>query len=83
METVSMSTNFPQDYLLGASAATGVFKAISTDLLASQSVAVRRAGSLLVSAFAVLALTLACVAPIQCDGLRSHREPVHSGSLLS
>jgi putative ABC transport system permease protein len=38
-----------------------VFKAISMDLLASQSLAVRRASSVLVSAFAVLALTLACI----------------------
>jgi putative ABC transport system permease protein len=38
-----------------------VFKAISMDLLASQSLAVRRASSLLVSAFAVLALALACI----------------------
>jgi predicted permease len=38
-----------------------VFKAISMDLLAGQSLAVRRASSVLVSAFAVLALVLACI----------------------
>jgi putative ABC transport system permease protein len=38
-----------------------VFKAISMDVLADQSRAVRRASSVLVSAFAVLALLLACI----------------------
>jgi len=38
-----------------------VFKAIPMDRLASQSLAVRRASSVLVSAFAVLALVLACI----------------------
>jgi putative ABC transport system permease protein len=38
-----------------------VFKAISMDVLADQSLAVRRASSLLVSAFAVVALLLACI----------------------
>jgi putative ABC transport system permease protein len=38
-----------------------VFKAIPMDLLANQSLAVRRASSVLVSAFAVLALVLACI----------------------
>jgi putative ABC transport system permease protein len=38
-----------------------VFKAISMDTLADQSRAVRRASSALVSAFAVLALVLACI----------------------
>ncbi|MGA9718708.1 MAG: ABC transporter permease [Acidobacteriaceae bacterium] len=38
-----------------------VFKAISMDVLAAQSRAVRRASSVLVSAFAVLALVLACI----------------------
>jgi predicted permease len=38
-----------------------VFKAISMDVLADQSRAVRRASSVLVSAFAVLALVLACI----------------------
>jgi predicted permease len=38
-----------------------VFKAIPMDLLADQSLAVRRASSLLVSAFAALALVLACI----------------------
>ena len=38
-----------------------VFKAAPVDLLANQSLAVRRASSLLVSAFAVLALLLACI----------------------
>jgi ABC-type antimicrobial peptide transport system permease subunit len=38
-----------------------VFKAISMDVLADQSRAVRRASSVLVSAFALLALVLACI----------------------
>ena len=38
-----------------------VFKAIPLDLLATQTLAVRRASSLLISAFAVLALVLACI----------------------
>jgi putative ABC transport system permease protein len=38
-----------------------VFKAIPMDRLANQSLAVRRASSVLVSAFAVLALVLACI----------------------
>jgi putative ABC transport system permease protein len=38
-----------------------VFKAISMEVLADQSRAVRRASSVLVSAFAVLALVLACI----------------------
>jgi predicted permease len=38
-----------------------VFKAIPMDRLADQSLAVRRASSVLVSAFAVLALVLACI----------------------
>jgi predicted permease len=38
-----------------------VFKAIPMDQLADQSLAVRRASSVLVSAFAVLALVLACI----------------------
>ena len=38
-----------------------VFKAIPMDTLAGQSLAVRRASSVLVSAFAVLALVLACI----------------------
>jgi len=38
-----------------------VFKAIPMDRLANQSLAVRRASSVLVSAFAVLALLLACI----------------------
>jgi ABC-type antimicrobial peptide transport system permease subunit len=38
-----------------------VFKAAPMDLLANQSLAVRRASSMLVSAFAVLALLLACI----------------------
>jgi predicted permease len=38
-----------------------VFKAIPMDMLASQTLAVRRASSMLISAFAVLALVLACI----------------------
>jgi putative ABC transport system permease protein len=38
-----------------------VFKAIPMDMLAGQSLAVRRASSVLVSAFALLALVLACI----------------------
>jgi putative ABC transport system permease protein len=38
-----------------------VFKAITLDVLTEQSLAVRRASSVLVSAFAVLALMLACI----------------------
>jgi ABC-type antimicrobial peptide transport system permease subunit len=38
-----------------------VFKAISMDVLASQSLAIRRASSVLISAFAALALLLACI----------------------
>jgi putative ABC transport system permease protein len=38
-----------------------VLKAIPMDLLASQTLAVRRASSALISAFAVLALVLACI----------------------
>jgi putative ABC transport system permease protein len=38
-----------------------VFKAVPMDLLANQSLAVRRASSVLVSAFALLALALACI----------------------
>jgi putative ABC transport system permease protein len=38
-----------------------VFKAITMDVLTEQSLAVRRASSVLVSAFAVLALMLACI----------------------
>ena len=38
-----------------------IFKAISMDVLADQSLAVRRASSVLFSAFAVLALVLVCI----------------------
>ncbi|HEX4228081.1 MAG TPA: ABC transporter permease [Bryobacteraceae bacterium] len=38
-----------------------VFKAIPVDLLASQTLAVRRASSVLIAGFAVLALVLACI----------------------
>jgi putative ABC transport system permease protein len=38
-----------------------VFKAIPMDLLATQTLAVRRASSVLISGFAVLALVLACI----------------------
>lgn len=38
-----------------------VFKAIPMDLLAAQSLAVRRASSVLISGFAILALVLACI----------------------
>ncbi len=38
-----------------------VFKAIPMDLLASQTLAIRRASSTLISAFALLALALACI----------------------
>lgn len=38
-----------------------VFKAISMDVLATQTLAVRRASSVLISGFAILALVLACI----------------------
>jgi putative ABC transport system permease protein len=50
-----------QQALWSVDAGMAVFKAIPMDLLATQTLAVRRASSVLISGFAVLALVLACI----------------------